>query len=121
MTKHTSTPRKILSTDFTFFEARPRMRFVFLPDKPWFTIAAATKDMCRHYGRMKEQLVGSGIFEAFSSNPANPNDTGKQELKDSLEHVLLNKEPYQLPTNRYDVKEEDDNFSNSTGKSVMYL
>jgi len=110
MSSDAFTPSEVLSTDFTLFEATPGMRFVFLPDAPRFTIAAATKDICRHVGRSKEQLVGKGIFEAFPSNPADPADTGERDLRTSLVHVLQHKEAHQLPTQRYDVKEEDGRF-----------
>ena len=111
MSNQTFFPSPVLSTDFTLFEATPGMRFVFIPNGLQFTIAAVTKDMCQHTGRSKEQLVGSSIFKAFPSNPDDPTDTGEHDLMASLKHVLQYKEPHQLPTQRYDIKDEDGNFS----------
>ncbi|HZH00494.1 MAG TPA: PAS domain-containing protein [Flavisolibacter sp.] len=111
MLNQTISLNTVLSLDFTLFEASPGMRFVLLPDTPRFTIVAATKDMCKHTGRSREQLIGKGVFEVFPSNPADPNDTGEQELKASLEHVLLQKESHQLPNQRYDIQDQNDCFA----------
>ncbi|HZI01796.1 MAG TPA: hypothetical protein VEX63_11655, partial [Flavisolibacter sp.] len=111
MTNQNLTPKTVLSTDFSLFEATPGMRFVLLPNRPQFTIAAATHDMCTHTGLSKHQLVGNGLFEVFPSNPADPADTGEHDLMASLVHVMHAKELHQLPTQRYDVKKEGGNFS----------
>jgi hypothetical protein len=111
MTSQTFTPTEVRSTDYALFEATPGLRFVFLPDAPHFTIAAATKDMCQYTGHTKEQLVGKGVFEAFPFNAADPSDTGKRDLNASLARVLQYKEPHQLPIQRYDVKQRDGTFT----------
>src|SRR3954470_7016073 len=100
-----------LSSDFAVFEATPGMRIVFLPDPPDFTIVAVTRDLCRHVELTKVQLIGRHYFEVFPSNPSDPGDTGERDLRASLHHVLTYKEPHQLPTQRYDVKEEDGSFT----------
>jgi PAS domain S-box-containing protein len=111
MSKHTVSPGTVLSADYTLFEGSPGMRFALLPDAPKFTIVAATKDMCKHTGKTKEQLIGRDLFEVFPANPADPGDTGEFNLKASLEHVLLHKEPHQLPLQRYDVQDQNGGFA----------
>ncbi|MEJ7914182.1 MAG: PAS domain-containing protein, partial [Chitinophagaceae bacterium] len=63
------------------------------------------------YNLAREQLVGKGIFEAFPTNTFDPTDTGAVDLSASLEEVMLNKAPHQLPIQRYDLKGADDSFT----------
>jgi PAS domain S-box-containing protein len=99
------------TTNFkTIFEATKGMRFVFIPDSPKFTIAAASNDMCRHVGLTREQLLGLSVFDAFPTNPADPNSTAHDNLKHSLEYVVKHKKEHQMERQRYDLPTPDGGF-----------
>jgi hypothetical protein len=84
------------------FKALPGNSILLCTDAPRYTIVATTPEYLKEPGTKSEDLIGKGVFEAFPSNPAEPNDTGARGLLSSLEHVLKHREPHQLPMQRYD-------------------
>ncbi len=74
-----------------------------MADHPVFTIVAATASHLRLTGKLKHEVVGKGVFEAFPPNPDNPEDNSDKELRTSFDHVLHTGESHQLPVQRYDV------------------
>lgn len=103
MTNETFNSNFATRLDFTFFEATPGMRVVYLPDSPSFTIFAISKDMCQFVGLPKEQLVGRSVFDAFPANPADTEFTGHKNLRAALEFVVQHKTSHQMEMQRYDV------------------
>ncbi|MGB8194725.1 MAG: PAS domain S-box protein [Chitinophagaceae bacterium] len=95
----------------SLFEAMPGSCILLNNDAPIYTILASTPEYLSQTGTTKEGIVGKGIFEAFPGNPDDPTDTGTSDLRASLEHVLLHKEPHYLPIQRYDVAGEAGSFS----------
>jgi PAS domain S-box-containing protein len=92
------------------FNALPGNSILLRTDAPHYTIVAATPKYLKHPGAKSEELIGKGVFEAFPSNPADPNDTGASVLRGSLEHVLKYKLPHQLPMQRYDSMDKKADF-----------
>jgi hypothetical protein len=93
------------------FDVLPGNCILLQKDVPRFTIVAATPQYLVDSGIKKEALIGKGVFEVFSSNPNDPADTGEQNLRTSLEHVLKHKEPHHLPVQRYDVVSENGTYN----------
>lgn len=93
------------------FNAMPGSCILLQNNAPDFTIVAVTPGYLSEMGITKKSLIGKGIFEAFPGNPDDPADTGLNNLRISLEHVLLHKEPHYLPTQRYDLPANDGTFS----------
>ncbi len=91
----------------TLFEALPGCCILLQNDAPRYTILAANPEYISQTGTTKAYLIGKGIFEAFPPNPDNPTDTGIDDVRASLDHVRLQKEPHRLPVQRYDVAGED--------------
>lgn len=51
----------------------------------------------------KGKVFGKGFFKAFLSNQVEPNNTGKNNVRDLLDPAYSNKQPHQLPIQRFDV------------------
>jgi PAS domain S-box-containing protein len=91
-------------------EAMPTVSHLFKADAPHFTIVASTPKLFQLTGMKKEAVIGKSVFEAFPSNPSDPNDTGEKNLRASLLHVSLHKQSHQLPIQRYDVVDDEGRF-----------
>lgn len=76
---------------------------LLLPDAPRFTIVAVTDDYVKVSGKKREELVDTGLFEAFPNSPDDPDQASVKRLKESLEEVLLKKRSSTLPLHRYDI------------------
>lgn len=80
----------------SLFEALPGS-FILLKNNPQYTIITATPDYFLITGTSKEGITGKGVFEAFPGNPNDASDTGRIDLKASLEAVLVHKKIHHLP------------------------
>ncbi|GAC1420237.1 MAG: hypothetical protein NVS9B7_09740 [Flavisolibacter sp.] len=92
------------------FEALSSSSYLLRTDAPRYSILAATTQILKYSGLQKKDLIGKSFLEAFPSNPADPNDTGENNLQASLNFVLQNKMSHQLPVQRYDVADEHGSF-----------
>lgn len=79
-----------------FFQALPGNSALLLPDPPTFTIAAVTEGYLQVSGRHREELIGKGLFAAFPASSDDPEQSTHKGLRDSLEQVLLKKEPHRF-------------------------
>jgi PAS domain S-box-containing protein len=52
----------------------------------------------------RDRLVGRPLFEVFSADPDDPQDTGVQALRTSLSRAIETGQPQPLPTQRYPVR-----------------
>src|SRR5215217_2709003 len=66
------------------FKALPSNSILLRRDAPHYTIVAVTPRYLKVPGAKSEDLIGKGVFEAFPSNPMDPNDTGATVLRASL-------------------------------------
>jgi hypothetical protein len=85
------------------FTALPGCHLVLLPDSPRFTIVEATHAYLSATYYRKEDIMGQGIFEAFTDNPDNPLATGVKNLSASLHLVVQHKKEHRMADQRYDV------------------
>ena len=84
--------------------------FILLhPDAPRFTIAAVTDDYLSATFTKRKDIVGKGLFEIFTDNPRNEKATGKQNITQSLQHVIKHNEPHHLNDQRFDIYNADKN------------
>lgn len=97
--------------DPRIFEAHPGNSAVLLPNAPDFTIVAVSNDFVRTTGVPRAELVGRGFFERFPGSPIDPEFTGEQNMRASLEYVLQHKQPHSLPQQRYDIPNADGSFT----------
>ena len=89
-------------------EAAPNPYLVLRPDAPRFTIAAVSDAYLRATMTSRGEIVGRGVFEALTDDPARPEATGVRNLRASLERVLASRAPDRMPVQRYDIRRPDD-------------
>ncbi len=112
MTYEPSTLFQIPEAHYTaLFNALPGNSVLLKADAPTYTILAVTANYARDTGTKREALIGVGIFEAFPANNADPNHTGESDMYASYQYVLEHREVHYLPTQRYDLKNDDGSYS----------
>src|SRR3954453_18102923 len=67
------------------------------------TIRDANTAYLRATGRTLDDLVGRYIFDAFPSNPADPQAEGEHSLRASLEPVRDTGRPHSIELQKYDI------------------
>ncbi|HVY26003.1 MAG TPA: ATP-binding protein [Polyangiaceae bacterium] len=100
----------MLDPDFqVLFEASPEVLLVLLPDAPRFTMVAATaaRFAATHTSR---DTLGKGLFEVFPDNPDDPEATGMNNLRLSLNRVLATRQPDTMAVQKYDIRGPDGSF-----------
>jgi len=85
------------------FNSLPGIFVLLRPDAPRFTIVAVTDDYLSATFTKRKDLVGKGLFEVFSDSPHSERAAGKQNITQSLEHVIQFKEPNKLSDQRFDL------------------
>jgi PAS domain S-box-containing protein len=94
------------SPDFRqLFEAMPGLYVVLEPDPPRFTIVAVSDAYAQATMTKREDLVGRGLFEVFTENPADPEATGVRNWAESLERVLRQRTPDALAVQKYVLRQ----------------
>jgi PAS domain S-box-containing protein len=88
------------------FESVPGAHLLLLPNAPHFTIVSITEDHFLLNQKTREELIGSEYFEATPTE----NTGAKKELVNAFQNVLVQKQKYQLPVLRYDIKNEEGNL-----------
>lgn len=85
------------------FEDVPGVYLILAPDEN-FTILATNKARDAVTMRAAEDVIGRGVFEAFPDNPNDPDATGVNHLKASLNRVLKKKGRDKMPIQKYDIR-----------------
>ncbi|MFB7328352.1 PP2C family protein-serine/threonine phosphatase [Streptomyces sp. NPDC056190] len=86
------------------FAATPSPYLVLGPD---LVIVDANEAYCRAAHRLREDLVGQYLFDAFPDNPADPSADGVRNLSASLHRVLRSSEPDTMAVQKYDIPVPD--------------
>jgi PAS domain S-box-containing protein len=89
------------------FESLPGLYLVLTPD---LKIVAVSDAYLQATMTKREQILGSGIFDAFPDNPDNPSATGVANLRASLHRVLADAVPDTMAIQKYDVRRPDGIF-----------
>lgn len=99
--------KRIKVIDKKIFEAMPGIRVVLQPDAPRFTVVAVSNDFIQTSGLQKAEVIGKGIFELFPEGPEDEDFKGSENVRASIYHVIDNRQPFQLPLQRYDTRNAD--------------
>lgn len=86
------------------FKSMPGPVALLTPD---FVILDVNESYLEAAGRELHQIVGRNILEAFPDNPTDPEDTGPQDLRASLETVLATGDPDTIHVIRYDTEDPE--------------
>jgi PAS domain S-box-containing protein len=73
---------------------------------PDLTIIGANRAYLRGTGRTAEDILGRCVFDAFPSNPSDPDSTNLQEVRTSIERAIATKLPDNTAFVRYAVPYE---------------
>ncbi len=110
MVRDVLSQRAAATLDFKqLFEQSPDILLVLLPDAPRFTIVSATRSRLSTTHTDTGQY-GRGLFEVFPDNPDDPDATGTNNLRTSLERVLATRAPDTMAVQKYDIRGEDGRF-----------
>lgn len=91
-----------MTPDFrTLFEALPGLYLVL---DPTLKIVAVSDAYLKATKTNRDQILGRGIFDVFTDDPNNPNATGVNNLRASLNRVLKSKEPDTMAVQKYDIQ-----------------
>jgi PAS domain S-box-containing protein len=82
------------------FNFSPNPYLLLAPD---FTIAGMNEAYLRATMREREELMGRSVFEAFPSDPGDPEGAASAQLRASLERAVRDGVPDHLPLIRYDI------------------
>ncbi|MDF5723029.1 MAG: ATP-binding protein [Rhizonema sp. PD37] len=85
----------------TIFEAIPGLYLVLAPN---FQIVAVSDAYLQATMRKREDILGRFIFDAYPDNPDDPNATGVENLRASLESVLKYKKLHTMTVQKYDIR-----------------
>jgi len=87
------------------FNASPTGHYLLSPTPEAF-ILAVNDAFLRASGRRREDLLGVSLFVAFPRNAEDPNDTGEDDLRQSLARVLATGQVDTMPGIRYPIRVE---------------
>ncbi|HYW12379.1 MAG TPA: ATP-binding protein [Longimicrobium sp.] len=96
-----------------FIAALPGLFVVVAADAPHYTIIAASDaylDATRSSRDGPRGIVGRGIFEAFPDPPEQPDATGEQNVRASIERAIATRAPDPMPVQLYPVPLADGTF-----------
>lgn len=82
------------------FQALPGLYLVMAPD---LTILDATEAYLQAIHLERDAIVNKNVLDTFPDNTNVSNANAKQNLGQSLQHVLRHKEPHTMPLLRYDL------------------
>src|SRR5580698_8292934 len=83
------------------FESAPGLYLVLAPD---LRIVAVSDAYLRATMTSREAILGRGIFEVFPDNPEDPQASGVNNLRASLQSVLEFRRTDTMAVQKYDVR-----------------
>ena len=90
------------------FEATPGVNLLLAADSPRFTMVLASDGRLEATMTTREGTLGRPLFEVFpDANPENPEASGVENLRSSLETVLRTRQPHRMKVQRYDLRRAD--------------
>lgn len=99
-----------ISEDFqAVFETLPGSHLILKPNLPTYTIVGVSDDFLKGTFTTRENLVGKGVFEAFSDNLPEAGSTIAEDFHSSLESVLKKKKMHMMKMQKYSVKVPEKN------------
>ncbi len=92
------------------FAAAPSPLLVLAPDRPRFTITDVNEAYLAATLRTRGEIVGQAIFDAFPDAPNDPDATGVDNLRASLERALESRRPDAMADQRYPIPRPEGGF-----------
>lgn len=89
------------------FESLPGLYLVMTSD---LTLVAASDAFLKATMVSREEVMGRNLFEVFPNNPGDPNATGMQNVRASIERVRSRGQADTMPIQRYDIRRPDGTF-----------
>ena len=90
------------------FAAIPGVNLLLAADAPRFTMLLASDERLAATMTTREATLGRPLFEVFpDANPENPQPSGVENLRSSLEMVLRTRAPHRMQLQRYDLRRAD--------------
>lgn len=86
------------------FKRLPSPTALLAPD---FVVLDANDPFLDASGRSLEDVVGHNILAVFAAEPSDPGDTGRHDLRASLETVVATGERDVIDLTRYDTEDPD--------------
>jgi len=86
------------------FESAPGLYLVLTPD---LTIVAVSNAYVSATMTKREEILGRQLFDVFPDNPDDPNATGTDNLRASLDRVLTKKRPDAMAVQKYDIRKPE--------------
>ena len=87
------------------FNSSPTGNYLLSPS-PEAIILAVNDTFLKASGRLRQDLVGVSVFDAFPANPNDPGETGEAALRRSLARVIATGQSDTLPAIRYPIRVE---------------
>jgi signal transduction histidine kinase len=98
-----SAARPSEGTDFSaLFDFAPTP-FLVLAPRP-YTILAVNEAYLRATMTVRGEIVGRGLFDVFPDNPDDPQATGVNNLRLSLDRVMATGKPDRMAVQKYDIR-----------------
>jgi signal transduction histidine kinase len=95
----------MMGLDFRqLFESSPGLYLVLGPD---LTILGVTDAYASATMQTRDAIIGRALFEVFPDNPDDPNATGVNNLRASLDRVRRTKGPDAMAVQQYDIRKPD--------------
>ncbi len=91
----------------SIFQSLPGNYLILKPDAPHFTIIAASNAYAEVTFTKRENIVGKSLFDVFPDNPDDFTATGSAKLIASLETVIREGKPSEMPVHKYDLLSPD--------------
>ncbi|WP_116127295.1 ATP-binding protein [Lewinella sp. IMCC34183] len=96
--------RDRVTDDFeTVFMGAPDLYLLLRPDRPRYTIVRANRAYAASTRSDPGALPGMGLFEAFPFDAGNSGAAGNRQLRQSLDHLLRERESHVMPLQKYDL------------------
>ena len=90
------------------FAATPGVNLLLAAQSPTFTMLLASDERLTATMTTREATLGRPLFEVFpDANPENPEPSGVENLRSSLETVLRTRAPHRMQLQRYDLRRVD--------------
>jgi PAS domain S-box-containing protein len=110
---------KKIDIDFeSAFEAMPGYSVLLDINAPKYTILATTRDYLQPASKTKKNIIGKGLFDVFPKNPEHTSFEGHKNLDISFRKVISTGQADELPSQRYDITDENGVYSKYYWRAV---
>lgn len=91
------------------FDSAPHPYLILYPNEN-FSIAAVNQYYLTATQTRRDDLIGRGLFDVFPDDPNDPNASGTNDLRTSLQRVLRDRVRDVMGVQKYDIRNSEGNF-----------